>query len=308
MGTQPNTKLIVAALSCIAFLAAGCGSQPHSQDRRFHLEGKVISIDKSQQHLVIDGKDVPGFMGAMAMPYPVADPGVLDRVAPGDEITADIVTGAGGIRLENVIVVKKSDGKSAPVSQLQPANPDAPLPDISLVNQDGKQIDLRRFAGKAVLLTFIYTRCPLPDYCPLMSHNFAEIEKALAKNPKLYAKTHLLSISFDSKYDTPPVLRKYGEQYAPDKGARTFAHWDFATVPAGEMIEVTQYFNVFVTQEQGRITHSMSTAIISPDGKLDKWYSGNEWKPADVYADLANAVPGLPGGESPDQLRASFNP
>ncbi len=153
----------------------------------------------------------------MTMPYPVADAGTLEQVAPGDQITADVAVDQNQIRLENVIVVKKADGKvSPPGAQLKPADREAQVPDFALVNQDGKGIHLGQYRGKSLLLTFIYTRCPLPDYCPLMSHNFAEIEKALLKSPELYAKTHLLSISFDSQYDTPRVLRDYARSFVKD--------------------------------------------------------------------------------------------
>src|SRR4029077_11309497 len=137
--------------------------------------------------------------------------------------------------------VKKSDGKSSPPgAQLQPSDQGTQVPDFALVNQDGKRMRLQQYRGKSVLLTFIYTRCPLPDYCPLMTHNFAEIDKALAKNPKLYADTHLLSISFDPKFDTPPVLRNYARSYVQDKGAQTFQHWEFAALQAGETKDVTK--------------------------------------------------------------------
>jgi protein SCO1 len=165
------------------------------------------------------------------------------------------------------------------------------------VNQDGKRIGLRQYHGRAVLLTFIYTRCPLPDYCPLMTHNFAEIDKALAKNPQLYADTHLLSISFDPKFDTPPVLRNYARSYVQDKGAQTFQHWEFAALPAAETKDVTKYFNIFLSEQDGQITHSMCTAIISPAGTLYRFYSGSDWKPDEVLADLATLLP--PAGQAP---------
>ena len=118
------------------------------------------------------------------MPYPTADPNDLDRLSPGDQITADVVVTPDHIQLKNIVVVKKSDGKSAPTgAQLPPSEREGPVPDFALVNQDGKRIDLRQYRGSSVLLTFIYTRCPLPDYCPLMSHNFAQIEKALVQTP-----------------------------------------------------------------------------------------------------------------------------
>ena len=160
-----------------------------------------------------------GIHGSDDHALPIADPNDLDRLSPGDQITADVVVTPDHIQLKNIVVVKKSDGKSAPTgAQLQPSEREGPVPDFALVNQDGKRIDLRQYRGSSVLLTFIYTRCPLPDYCPLMSHNFAEIEKALVKSPDIYGKTHLLSISFDSQYDTPKVLRSYARHSLPTAG------------------------------------------------------------------------------------------
>jgi protein SCO1/2 len=281
--------LVVALLVTLPLTA--CRGTNQSQVRRYRLKGTVVQIDKAQQHLVVNHEEIPGFMGAMTMPYPVVDAQTLEKLSPGDQITADVVVTPSEIHLENVIVVKKSDGKTLPPgAQLQPSDQEAAVPDFALVNQDGKHIRLAHYRGKSVLLTFIYTRCPLPDYCPLMTHNFAEIEKTIQKTPALYAKTHLLSVSFDSQYDTPKVLRNYAHAFVTDRGQQTFAHWEFATIPAAEKNDVTKFFDVFVTQEQGQITHSMSTAIISPDGRIYKAYNGNDWKPADVLADLTSCA------------------
>jgi protein SCO1 len=296
--------VLALILSLSAAACRGTDQRPgQSQVRRYHLKGTVIQVDKSQQHLVVNHEEIPGFMAAMAMPYPVADARALDELSPGDQITADVVVGPSEIHLENIVVVKKSDGKTGPPgAQLRPSDRGAPVPDFTLVNQDGQRIRLPQYRGKSLLLTFIYTRCPLPDYCPLMTHNFAEIEKALLKSPGLYAKTHLLSISFDSQYDTPQVLRNYARAFVTDRGQHTFEHWEFATIPAAEKSAVTKFFDVFVTEEQGQITHSMSTAIISPDGRVYMSYNGNDWKPADVLGDLRSAV----GGEAPEKISQSF--
>ncbi len=285
-----NTRSLFIAALVLTLAAAACQGRNANGVRRYHLQGTVVQVDKAQNRLVVDHKEIPGFMAAMAMPYPVATAQSLDQLSPGDQITADVVVTPGEIHLENIVVVKKSDGKSAPGAQVTPSGQNQPVPDFALVNQDGKRVHFAEYRGKAVLLTFIYTRCPLPDYCPLMSHNFAEIEKQLVNSPDVYAKTHLLSISFDSAYDTPKVLRNYAKAFIADRGPRTFAHWEFATIPAAEKSKVTSFFNVFVTQEQGQITHSMDTAIISPDGRIYKTYNGNEWKPADVLADLKSCA------------------
>ena len=297
----PAPIWLVMTLAAVLPLSACRGTNP-SQERRYQLKGTVVQVDKPQQHLVVNHEEIPGFMGAMTMPYPVVDAQTLDKLSPGDQITADVVVNPTEVHLENVIVVKKSDGKISPTgAQLQHSGQDAPAPDFALVNQDGKSIRLAQYRGRSLLLTFIYTRCPLPDYCPLMSHNFAAIEKATEKSPDLYAKTHLLSISFDSEYDTPKVLHNYARAFVADRGRKTFEHWEFATIPAAEKNEVTEFFDVFVAQEQGQITHSMNTAIISPDGHIYKTYNGNDWKPADVLADLKSCA-----GESSRNISQSL--
>jgi protein SCO1/2 len=268
----------------LGVLVAGCGSQaPPAQDqpRRLALRGTVISIDREQQRIVVDHEDIPGFMAAMAMPYPVAEPSLLDAAAPGDQITADVVVTETEAHLENIVVVKKAE--PSPGGSLRPAQPAERIPNFRFVNQDGKNIQLDQYRGKAVLLTLIYTRCPLADYCPLASQKFAQIEKALATDPALYAKTHLLSISFDSDYDTPEVLRNYSRAFM-DKPA--FGHWEFATIPKASRAEVARFFNLFLVEEEGQFTHSMKAALIAPDGTIQRWYGGSDWKPAEVLAEL----------------------
>ena len=284
-----NVPFLMSLGAVLCVLLAGCGSQapaPQTQERRFALRGTVVSIDRPQQRIVVDHEDIPGFMAAMAMPYPVAEPRLLDAAAPGDQITADVVVTDTSAHLENIVVVKKAEPPK-PGSNLQQRQPAGAAPNFEFVNQDGKRIQLHQYRGKAVLLTFIYTRCPLADYCPLASHNFAQIEKALAKTPGAYAKTHLLSISFDSDYDTPEILRNYSRSFMAKPA---FDHWEFATIPKSSRAEVAKFFNLFLLEEGGQFTHSMKAALIAPDGSIQRWYSGNDWKPTEVLADLTRSA------------------
>ena len=143
------------------------------------------------------------------------------------------------------------------------------VPNYLLLNQSGKTIDLQQFRGKVVAMTFVYTRCPLPDYCVRMSRNFAEMDKALSADPKLYAKTHLLTVSFDPTYDTPKVLRSYGGAYTGRFSQETFAHWDFAAPRVSELPVMEHWFDVGVTSgPNGSLSHTLATTIIGPDGKV----------------------------------------
>ena len=176
------------------------------------------------------------------------------------------------------------------------------MPDFSLTNEDGKRISLRDYRGKALVISFIYTRCPLQDECPLTTHNFAVVEKALAANPALYSETHLLSVSFDPAYDTPAILRSYARGFGEDR----FDHWEFASLPTAETRDAAKFFNIFLSEQQGQISHSTCTAIIAPDGTLYRIYSGNDWKPDSLLSDLRSLL--APSGSDIAQERNEAAP
>jgi protein SCO1/2 len=138
-----------------------------------------------------------------------------------------------------------------------------------------------------LLLTLIYTRCPFPDYCPRVSHEFSAIDGKIRADPTRYGKTHLLSISFDPEHDTPRVLRAYGFSCAGSNDAALFKRWEFAVIPKAELPEVADYFALTYAEDGGLITHSLSTSVISPDGKIVKWYHGANWEAADLLQELA---------------------
>jgi protein SCO1/2 len=166
--------------------------------------------------------------------------------------------------------------------------PGEDVPDFGLVNQDGQKIHLRQFRGKPLLLTFIYTRCPFPDYCLRLSHDFLEVMQRLQKSSQAFNNTRLLSISIDPETDTSAVLRSYGEGYVAGIDP-TFQHWEFATGSPEEVRKAADFFGLAYNQKDGQIVHSLSTVLIGKDGKVVKVYSGNDWKPEDVAADMIAA-------------------
>ena len=230
-------------------------------------------------------------MDAMTMPYRLKDPSVVSELHPGDRISATILVhqdadgGFSDAQLDEIVVTAQARPDYRPKVQFHVPQAGDAVPNFALLNQSGKTIHLAQFRGKLVLATFIYTRCTLADFCPRMSRNFAAIDQALAADPKLYAATHLLSISFDPAYDTPKVLRSYGGSYTGRFTKEDFAHWDFAAPPASELAAVTQYFGVGVTPgESNSLTHSLSTVLIGKDGKILAWYPTNDWEPAELVA------------------------
>jgi protein SCO1/2 len=229
------------------------------------------------------------------MTYKLKDASVASELHPGDRIVAKLLVRKVGddyqdAMLDEIVVTAQARPDYKPTMQYHvPAEGDA-VPDFKLVNENGRTIHLGQFKGRVLLLTFIYTRCPLADYCPRMNKNFAEIDTALAADPALYRQTHLLSISFDPKYDTPAILKSYGGIYMGGAKER-FVHWDFAAPPEAELQAMEEFFDVGVTPgEAGTLTHSLSTALIGKDGKVRAWYATNEWTPAEVLAAMKSAV------------------
>jgi protein SCO1 len=291
---RPSRAALLLCVTFCALFAAACGSRSASGGKRYHLTGKVLSVAKEEGSANVDADAIPGFMSAMAMPYPIPDEKALAGLSPGDEISADVVvTGDGKYHLENVVVTRKGDGVSqaaAPAANLHEPQPGEKVPDFTLVNQDGKTIHLDSFKGKVTLITFIYTQCPFADYCPLVSKNFAQIYKAMRAKPELYAGVRLLSISFDPAHDTPAVLRKYGATFDATTGGNPFSRWEFATASPKDLEKIAQFFGVFYDTSQKVVVHSLSTSVISPQGMIYKWYSGNEWKPSDLLDDASQAL------------------
>jgi protein SCO1/2 len=165
------------------------------------------------------------------------------------------------------------------------ARPGDAVPDVALVNHDGKSFRLSQLRGKTVVLTFIYTRCPLPNYCPLMNRNFASIAKALEPQPDRARNTHLLSVSFDPAYDTPAVLRKTREAFRP-AGSQLLTPWDFATGSPADVRKLATFFGVTYEGFGANISHNLRTAVIGADGKVVRVFNGNAWQPSEVLAVL----------------------
>jgi len=233
-------------------------------------------------------------MGAMTMPYKLRDTRILGELHPGDLLTADVLVSqtSDEVFVDHIDIIGQAKPDYRPTVQFHVPQPGDTVPDFRLTNQDGHAIHLDQFHGKALLLTFIYTRCPLPDFCPRVTHNFAVIEKSLAAYPNLYASTHLLCASFDPGQDTPARLKSYGETYIGSGAPKAFAHWDFAVPSQSGLPAMAHYFDVGITNEANdTITHTLSTTLIGPDGKVIRFYPGNEWTPAEVLADLTRLYP-----------------
>jgi protein SCO1/2 len=296
---------MLASSLLVFFVLSGChsGQKPPAQptssqnypigefeQKVYHLRGKVVSTNAAKGEVTLNHEAIPGFMEAMTMPYKLQDASILGELHPGDVITADLIVHVnpdGETMLDHIVVVAQAKPDYTPAVSYHVPAPGDTVPDFKLRNQDGRPIHLGQYRGKALVVTFIYTRCPSPDFCPRVTRNFAALEKMMAANPRLYAETHLLSVSFDPEHDTPERLRAYGATYMGSDAKNAFAHWEFAVPDKPVLAEMARFFDLGMTENADTtITHTLSTTLIGASGKVVRFYPGNEWTPEQVLADV----------------------
>jgi protein SCO1/2 len=271
----------------IVLAAAACG--PSTTQKTYVLQGQVLAIEPDHLQASIKHEEIKGFMGAMTMAYKVKDPKLFADVMPGDLINATLVVDSTGGAVADAYLseVKKVGAapleKPAASSGFELIKPGDAVPDATFIDQDGQKRPFSAFKGAPVALTFIYTKCPIPDFCPLMDRNFAAVQASLKADPAL-AKAHLVSVSFDPLNDTPPVLKQHAAELKADP-----SRWTFLTGDRDVIDQFAARFGVGVERavdDPANITHRLRTAIIDAEGKLVKVYTGNEWKPSQVVTDL----------------------
>ena len=273
-----KTGVLLALMICTC-LVTSCGRS--GNERRFDLKGKVLVVEPEKHLVTVAHEEVKGYMPAMTMPFTVPSESDLKILAPDDQITATLVVDGSQAWLEDLIIIRQSANPAA-MPGVSMAKEGDEVPNFTLRNQNNREIQIRNYRGKTLALTFIYTRCPVPDYCTLMSNNFVQIDRALGQDPELYAKTHLLSVSIDPGYDTPEVLRSYGAAHTERYQNETFAHWEFAGGTTEQVRKIAEFFGLTYFPDKDQIIHGLRTVIISPEGKVAKIYSGNDWKPEEV--------------------------
>jgi protein SCO1/2 len=254
----------------------------------YEVKGRVAGIDDGGTTLVVEHEEIPGYMPPMIMPLPVADTSMTASLETGDAIQFRLAVSDDNARivglqsLPDTAVARSPARTTTPIERADTGGPqmlqtgDRVPANVTLTSQAGEKIQLGDYRGQALALTFIYTRCPLPDYCPLMSKQFATLQPQLRE--RYGDDVQLLSISFDPAYDTPNVLRDYAARYTDRLDT-----WTFATGDSTQVQRATELFGVFTKTTDGdEITHNLTTALIGPEGRVRRLWRGNDWTPEDV--------------------------
>jgi protein SCO1/2 len=287
---RSSLALFTLVLSSVVIIHSACGPRRSANEKRYPIKGKVVAVSPTDHTITIAHDDIGDYMPAMTMPFKIKNEADLQMVKPGDQLTGTLVVDDLSSWVEITSIIEGAPPLLQNAEVPGEPKPGTAVPDFGLVNQDGKRIHLADYRGKTLLITFVYTRCPQPDQCTLMSNNFTAIDRELKQQPDLYDKTHLLTITFDPDYDTPKVMRSYGASHTGRYSDETFQHWEFATGSKDEVKGIAQFFGLRyyhdTESDDDQVIHSLRTAIVSGDGKLLKLYRGNEWKPEEVLGEL----------------------
>jgi protein SCO1/2 len=246
---------------------------------RYPVTGVVLTVDAQHRSFVASCAAIPGYMDAMAMPYSVLNSRELANLKPGTSVEFTLVvekdrSWAEGIRLHRFdaserepLLARRLQLMQQPHATVKPGDA---VPDFTLTDQTGRRVSLSQLAGKTVAVTFIYTSCPLPDYCFRLSNNFGQLNQRFAA--RMGRDLVLLAISFDPVHDTPKVLAKYASTWKANPDS-----WRFLTGSLSEVKAVSRQFGLNFWPDEGFYTHSMHTLIIDRKGKLAADFEGNQF-------------------------------
>ena len=289
-------------LLSVAVLIASCQKAanepaPSTEAKKYDIKGKVISVDREKKSAKIAHEEIPGFMPAMEMDFPIRADWVWDDLTPGSEIRAKLMVDNAANEpywLEEIgIIAAPKPGQAVPPIDDRFAQIGNEIPDFQLTNQDGRRISMKDFRGRALAITFIYAQCPLPNACIRMSMNFSDAANRIMAEPEAVDKFRLLSISFDPARDTPAKLREYGRGYLGKDAKPDFTVWQLAVGTDKEVRAVADFFGLqyeIDENDKTQFNHSLRTAVISPEGKVTKILAGNEWNVNDLIREMKAAM------------------
>ncbi|HEX5399109.1 MAG TPA: SCO family protein [Verrucomicrobiae bacterium] len=253
----------------------------------FPAKGVVLEVKPDSRTVVIRHEAISNYMAAMTMPFKVPGLSAHAGLQRGDEISfqfhvtamtswVDRIVKTGTVPLPKP--AKPADSERAAAVNTASANP---LLFYVFTNELGQPVKLDDFHGQALGVTFFYTRCPVPNYCPRLSKNFQEASQKLEAMPHAPTNWHFLSITFDPANDTPAMLKAYGESHHYDP-----EHWSFLTGPPDKIAELARACGVEYEPNAGAINHNFRTLIVNAAGHLQTVFPTS----GDLSDDIADQI------------------
>jgi protein SCO1/2 len=284
---------VLLLVSCKRSPAGGSGpnnaAAQNTNERVFHVKGVVKAVRPRQKEIEIKHEAIPGYMPAMTMPFDVKNTNELTGLKPEQPISFRLtVTDADGW-VDDIKSLGSAPEAGAPnsgpgqlVRAAEPLQTGDPLPEYYLTNEFGEALKTTQYKGQSLAITFLFTRCPFPTFCPRLANDFAEVQQKLLTLQSGPTNWHLLTVSFDPEFDQPAVLKAYAEAHHYDP-----AHWTFATGDLGDVSALGDLFGLaFWHDSTGSITHNMRTAVIDANGRLQRVFEGKDWTSAELAAEI----------------------
>jgi len=283
-----NGLRIATALLAIIALAGCHAPKPDEPARAFTAQGVIQHISADRHVATIQHDAIPGYMDAMTMDFPVRDEHLLDGLTRGDKITFTLEVTKDDSWITNVQRTGHADlpAETAATNAAPTLNPGDQLPDAEFIAEDGRHVHLSDFRGKAVAFTFFFTRCPLPNYCPLMNRNFAAARAILLAQPNGPDNWQFLSISFDPDFDTPQQLAANAEFYRNHNADR----WLFVTATPETLAHFAAPLGLMISRQDNSITHNLRTVVVDPQGKIFRQFNDNLWTPDQLAGVMRDAA------------------
>jgi protein SCO1/2 len=280
--TRMRTVFTLFVVSCATCLA-DC-----SHARKFELRGQIVAVDRGRQELTIKHEDIRGFMPGMTMPFKVRDARLLEGREAGDLVKATLVVENANAYLSSVERIGHAElDEPPPPPRVDVLEPGQPVPDVPLTDEAGMSRMLSDRRGRIVAVTFTYTRCPMPDFCPRMDQQFKQVQGEILADPAMRDRIALLSVSFDPTFDTPQVLAAHAQQVGADPRV-----WHFVTGAREAIGAFASAFGISIIRDgpsAAGITHNLRTAVVASDGTLLTIFNGSDWTPADLMHALRQA-------------------
>lgn len=290
-----SAAAILVTTSCTVAPSPREASVPSAKttnQRVFPAKGVVVSLKRGEKEVVIKHEAITNYMPAMTMPFDVKDPKELEGLAPGDSVAFRMIVTDSEGWIDQIRKIGPPATNAPPttgsfrlVKDVDPLQVGDALPDYTFTNQFGQAIHTGQFKGQALAITFLFTRCPFPSFCPRMANNFAEAQTKLLLQAGAQTNWHLLTLSFDPEFDTSSVLKAYAQGYRYDP-----QHWDFATGDLVDITAITEQLGLqFWHDQSGSISHNLRAAVVDPSGHIQKIFVGNQWTSDELVAELLKA-------------------
>lgn len=277
----PFGLILATALSSFA--------SPADQTVTYSAHGRVVQIDSSASEVVVMHQAIGDYMPAMTMPFRVREPNLLNELKAGDVIDFELHVDANLAWIDHVIT-KAHIAPELNVRAVVDAGVGRELkegdaaPDIELVFSNSERSRLSQLRGQSVAITFIYTRCPLPTYCPLVNKNFSAAQALIRRIEPGY-KYKFVSITLDPAHDSTAVMKDVLRQYSADR-----AHWDFASTNDAALRLLGDAVGLeYRVAANGSIDHNLRTVVVDSAGRIQKIFRGNSWTAQELVAEMIRA-------------------